>query len=379
MKQLTLSIIFSFITLYSIAQIEITFDCFDTVYVEKYKFEGIGINKSYFRTNYSDYEILNPSDIDNIKDKVIEEVELIYTDFPKGKDFLDLNKKRLASLYLLFPELFDKKIVKWTLVEQTDCSFSDVYNFFHGFVITYRPEPTLESISTEKNQIRSVVFGEEAPKDSTVLKILERNDDWKNMAIVCDFTGSMSPYVSQVILWYHLKIKEDKVKSFVFFNDGDRTPDYNKEIGKTGGIYDTDIKDIDSVINTAIKTISCGTGGDAPENDVEAILHGIQKFPEAENIILIADNKSDIRDTILIDKIEKPVKVILCGTENGVNVEYLNLALKTGGSIHTIEEDLENLIELNEGEEIKVGDSIFVIKNGKFVFSKKINEKYYNM
>ena len=361
------------------AQIEISFENFDTTKVEKYKFTGLGFTQSYIQMSFSGYKILNPNTINDFKDKTIEKIELVCTDFPKNKDLSRLNKKRLASLYLLFPEAFDNKLIKWSLVEQTGCNSSDVYNYFHGFVITYRPTPTIESISSDNSQLRSIVYGEEVPKDSTVLKILDRNSEWSNMLIVCDFTGSMSPYVSQVLLWHYLKIKEEKVKSFVFFNDGNRTPDYDKEIGKTGGIYYTDNKDIDTVINTAIMTISSGTGGDAPENDVESILFGIEKYPDTENIILIADNKSDIRDTALISLINKPVKVILCGTENGVNVQYLNLARSTGGSVHTIEEDLVNLIDINEGEEIRIDDTIYKIQKGKFVFYKKVNDKFYSM
>ncbi len=360
-------------------QIEINFNNFDTLSVEKYKFTGIGINQNYLQMNYSGYKIFNPDIINDLKDKTIEKIELVYTDYPKSKDLTKLNKKRLASLFLLYPDVFDNKLIKWALVKQTACNSSDVYNYFHGFVITYRPTPTYESISSEKSQISSIVYGEEMPKDSTVLKILDRNSEWNNMLIVCDFTGSMSPYVSQVLLWHYLKIKEEKVKSFVFFNDGNRTADYEKVIGKTGGIYCTDDKNIDTVINTAIMTISSGTGGDAPENDIEAILYGIEKFPETENVILVADNKSDMRDTALICKITKPIKVILCGTENGINTQYLNLARNTGGSVHTIEEDLENLIDINEGEEIRIGDTVYKIKDGKFIFHKKVSDKLYSM
>ncbi len=100
---------------------------------------------------------------------------------------------------------------------------------------------------------------------------------------------------------------------------------------------------------------------------IVAIIHGIEKYPQCTDVILIADNKSKVRDIELYDKVTKPVKVVLCGAEIGANVQYLNLARTTGGSVHTIEEDIENLIELNEGEEFSVGNSLFKIVDGKIV------------
>ena len=78
------------------------------------------------------------------------------------------------------------------------------------------------------------------------------------------------------------------------------------------------------------------------ENDLEAIEKGCEKFSQSKNIVLIADNNAPPRDTTLLDNIKKPVHVILCGVRNNhtIRTAYLNLAYKTKGSIHTMEEDL---------------------------------------
>ena len=187
------------------------------------------------------------------------------------------------------------------------------------------------------------------------------------MLVVGDFTGSMSPYIAQVLIWHSLNIQKKAVMNFVFFNDGDMTLDSKKVIGKTGGIYDCTADNLDTVLNTAIKTITNGFGGDSPENDVEAILYGIEKFPKCEEIILIADNWANMRDYSLISKIKKPVRVILCGAQTAVNIQYLDLALQTKGSIHTIEEDIEDLVKITEGKTIKIGKKSFRMSKGKFV------------
>ena len=89
---------------------------------------------------------------------------------------------------------------------------------------------------------------------------------------------------------------------------------------------------------------------------------------DVEEIVMIADNWANIKDLCLADKIKKPVRIILCGAENGfINVDYLELARKTKGSIHIMNEDLENLIKLSEGEVFSFGKKLFKIVKGKVV------------
>ena len=68
-------------------------------------------------------------------------------------------------------------------------------------------------------------------------QVLDRKKEWKNKIVVTDVTGSMSPYTTQLLLWYKLHETEKDVNQFVFFNDGNMTPDDKKVIGATGGIY----------------------------------------------------------------------------------------------------------------------------------------------
>ncbi|MCH2085530.1 MAG: hypothetical protein MK226_24320, partial [Saprospiraceae bacterium] len=70
--------------------------------------------------------------------------------------------------------------------------------------------------------------------------------------------------------------------------------------------------------------------------------------------------------------IDRPVRIILCGTQFGINKQYLDLARATKGSVHTIEKDISNLMNLREGEKITISGRTFVIENGKFIELKKI-------
>jgi hypothetical protein len=203
--------------------------------------------------------------------------------------------------------------------------------------------------------------------DSTIFRVLERNKQWKKMAVVADLTGSMSPYTAQLVLWFKLKTKDQRIQDLVFFNDGDKTPDSKKVIGRTGGIYHGKGNNYKQVRELALTTIEGGCGGDAPENNCEALLFALKNAPDAEEYILIADNLAPIKDAVLMNQIHKPIRIILCGTSYGINLQYLNLARKTGGSVHTMESDLVDLIKMNEGEKFTFMKQKFTIQNGVIV------------
>lgn len=210
--------------------------------------------------------------------------------------------------------------------------------------------------------------------DSTIFKVFNRNSDWNKMLIVCDFTGSMSPYTAQLLVWHKLNIKTNKqrIEFFTFFNDGDRKPDRQKRIGKTGGIYHSQAKNFKDIKDLAQKTMRGGYGGDTPENNIEALLEAIENCENCEDIIMIADNYATPRDLSLLIKVNKPIRVIMCGTYGGINTAYLDIVRKTKGSLHTIEEDILNLMDLNEGEKITIGNKLYQIKKGKFVLIYKM-------
>ncbi len=210
------------------------------------------------------------------------------------------------------------------------------------------------------------------PKDTTtsiVYQVFERLPAWKNKIIVTDLTGSMYPYASELLVWYQLHfVKDTTTQEFVFFNDGDNKPDSQKKLGKTGGLYYCRAKTMEELRDKMMETINNGAGGDAPENDIEAILGGIDRYKDCDNILLIADNYANIKDIKLLPKLKKPVHVLLCGADGGdVNVDYLNLAFATKGSVHTIESDIFDIAETLEGKTITVGGTTYQLVKGKFV------------
>lgn len=203
--------------------------------------------------------------------------------------------------------------------------------------------------------------------DTSVLKILDRTQ-WQKATIVADVTGSMYKYTAQVLLWIKSNPIGSLAKNFVFFNDGDNKPDKDKILGNTGGIYSRSCSSYAEVESLMKATMLKGGGGDYPENNIEALIKSEKDFPTAEYQVMIADNWAAIKDKVLWQHLTKPVRIVVCGaTEFNVNIDYLNLARKTNGSVHLMESDLYNLAGLKEGEILKVGKNSFIVKNGMFV------------
>jgi len=67
-----------------------------------------------------------------------------------------------------------------------------------------------------------------------------------------------------------------------------------------------------------------------------------------------------------VDSINVPVRVVLCNVQSYINPQYLGLALETGGSIHTIENDLYALKEIPESIPIKIGQHYYMRQASKF-------------
>ncbi len=318
-------------------------------------------------------KIKNPEDYPIKKGKQVKQVDLVFSKYPKDLEsweFEKLIQRRMSALRTIDTVLFNQPTISWNVVLQTNCnSEKEAKALFHGFVVKYTLGYDFIDRSTFTYDFESEVTGIKGFADSTVIKVLERHPEWQDMLVVTDFTGSMYPYASQVALWNRLNTETKPIKHYVFFNDGDKTPDVAKIVGMTGGIYHTPSGDHSKVIDEMIKTMKGGFGGDGPENDMEALLFGIRKAKtKVKQIVLVADNNSWVRDIDLLKKINVPVKVILCGTHFGyINAQYFEIAYKTGGSVHTIETDIEDMKKALNGKAIEIGGLKYKIKDGAFI------------
>jgi len=320
-------------------------------------------------------------------------VDLVFTKQPVDYSFwktpyYQLMKNRLDALYYLEPRLRKKHDIPWRIYLQTHAQTkAEAQALFHGFVLHIKPkgtkliqQPTIthhsevppnrltvngDTIKHFKLQYKNfeltkrVIQSTVQLKDSIVVSVLDSNH-WESMNVIMDWTGSMYPYSAQVLRWYYRHISTKAVRCLTLFNDGDDWLQENplkrvKKLGEAGGIYHVMNPDsINEVLDAMEECMMNGDGFEPEENDCEAILAAINECPDSKNIILIADNSSAVRDLRLMNQIKKPVHIILCGTtRNKILRDYVTLAWKTGGSVHSNlgsytfkspEEPLETLI-----------------------------------
>ena len=213
-----------------------------------------------------------------------------------------------------------------------------------------------------------------------ILSTLNRfKGDWNKKVIVTDVTASMSSYMEEVLLWHALNLVKGTHSKYIFFNDGDDKITSNKHIGKTGGTYfcEGKLEHLDAIIEKMQEAARFRMGGgEPPENDVEALLAGISKRDSIDEIILIADAYSRVRDMELLVKVNLPVRIILCGVEENnqfyrqkqpINEQYLTMALRTGGSIHTLSNDIIDLSKKSDGDVIELQGIRYLLKNHQFI------------
>ncbi|MFT6982850.1 MAG: hypothetical protein ACJAUD_001620 [Crocinitomicaceae bacterium] len=193
--------------------------------------------------------------------------------------------------------------------------------------------------------------------EPVIMKVLDRHPEWRNKIVINDWTGSMYSYGAQVVEWHLMNLDSSGISTVTLFNDGDNKSTKKKKIGSTGGIYTEKTSNLEELIGLFAKVMANGGGGDGPENDIEAILEAIERQPKTSEIILIADNRACVRDIELAERINRPVRIILCGydPEEGVNAHYVYLAKKTGGGIYTIQDDIEDM-QVTLGERGNISD-----------------------
>ena len=201
--------------------------------------------------------------------------------------------------------------------------------------------------------------------------VLERNiNRWKNVVIVCDFTSSMYPYGTQVFDWLAKNMQNEKLKGIVFFTDCDSLG--RQTDGKTPAkMFFSREKNEEKLWELMLAALeNTNYNLDDEENNVEAAIFAQNNFADADEIVMIADNTSAVKDMVLLNQLKKPVHLIVCGENQEKNqpfqADFLKIALKNNGSIHTLENDLEDIQHLKNNLKIKVGKKIFEFRKGKF-------------
>jgi hypothetical protein len=218
---------------------------------------------------------------------------------------------------------------KFTLKQRWDNRIGFVHD-------TIWEENTEKNVVTEKSNTLTEEIIYTPKPDSTVFFSFNQLQTDKKYAVVMDATGSMGSYIVDALDWIFDNRNKITIVGFVFFNDGDNKKSKKKKVMHTGGIYSTE-NDSTKITQTLIKCMKNGNGGgENLENDIEAIVWAIKEFQQADEIILIADNKEWMRDFSYFTKVSKPINVILCDTKYlPPNADYFTLASYTHGTLFT--------------------------------------------
>lgn len=308
--------------------------------------------------NYED-DALNTTVLSNaLIDQRVTTITMAFTRYPYHLsdwriNYYELMAKRIQKLFKELPKL-NASSIKWKIIRQTDCQTkAEAQKLFHGFIFELAPKEddiTMEDkkVGYDKETIEAYslaldTFPQYKPFESVMHDYLKEHSEHLNGAlVVMDWTASMYPYSCELIL-QNLKFNQHyKIRYFSFFNDGDDKKRHEKRIGNTGGIYFAPSDEMSWVLQTMNTAKTNGRGGDTPENDAEAIIKSIENYPDATNTILVADNKSPIRDSLLLSEIVKPIEVILCGIRYDfygkeihiLNPQYYKLAQMTQGALY---------------------------------------------
>ena len=202
--------------------------------------------------------------------------------------------------------------------------------------------------------------------DTFLLQILNRLSSPTTKAIVQDVTASMSPYTAQMLVWLALQPGIEENGQYLFFNDGDNMPDEWKVPGKTGGIYTITSDNFDSIKALAYRAMRNGSGGDMPENNIEALLRAAREFPDADTLLMIADNTAGVKDMRLIVSLKKPVNIIPCNIQATIHPNLVDIALRTGGLLYFPDGPVFNPSKAKDGTKIDIGRRTFEYSKKRF-------------
>ncbi len=227
----------------------------------------------------------------------------------------------------------------------------------------------LFDLSDKKHSDKLIPSVFEVNDEQLFKNVLDRNTDVDSMLLVVDLTGSMGPYIAQVLdmMAKMVEKNDNRVLSIALFNDGDGRPDRSKKIGKTGGIIILRGDITMEVLGSAVlRSMQKGNGGDVMENNIEAIIEGLKACKGCRNVMMVADNFATPRDGELLSQVDRPVHWALCGAYNGINTNYLDLIRANKGVLHTSTKDVADLHKVNEGEIITIENFRYQLKDGRF-------------
>lgn len=328
--------------------------------------------------SFGSAEPVNPEVVSAISAHQIAEIVLVYTRNPSEDSRGELNAKRIQKLFEMVPGLEDRKDLKYTFIAQTAGGTpQEAASLFHGFIIYLKGDPSLGNSQLDfanaqlQFAIDSMKYAARLKAEADSLRLVEARTKARRSVVVFDWTASMFDYYPKASAWLFNNRYQSDIRAFVFFNDCDSAGIPVVESGRMGAMYHVPFKNYDEVLATMNVVGKKGLmNNDYPENDYDAILHAIQLHPDAQRLVLVADNKSAVRNRHLLRRISKPVDIVLFGVpemaDKIIQNDYFNLAHHTGGGIYLAENPTVDISKLKDGEEMLIEGRKYIYQAGRF-------------
>ncbi|TAD82960.1 MAG: hypothetical protein EAY75_15550 [Bacteroidetes bacterium] len=362
-----------------------------------YPMPTAGSRHTLLTMKFASNQWLDTSGLALLEGATVLAVDLVFTDYPAHLDLVSLNTSRFKALFARLPMLANDPNIAFDVVRQMDGNTKEAAaGMMHGFVVHYRPAPQPTDVDDERYIVKMAVPPRPRPKPPDGAKPKVRHWDykyrstadatgmsdtgthyeppgmrdsafynstkrqqWQQMVVVADVTGSMAPYNRDLLLWLQQHEKDNRLKAVVFFNDGDQKADRDKQLGRTGGIYAgryNNIFDATGLMQQAKRHL----GGDFAENDLEALLAGEALCDDSSQLVLLADSWAPVRDLELVTRLKRPVRVVALGGNLGLHPDYVTIALVTGGSLHFLNQDISDFTELKAGKPMTIRQKTYV-------------------
>jgi hypothetical protein len=209
-----------------------------------------------------------------------------------------------------------------------------------------------------------------ASTNQEIKAMLYRNkDQWKQKRIVANIDCSMYQYIDELMVWNYSDEVEQNNNTYWLFNGFQNNSKKSDSGNDRRGIFYVPNNDVEGFCNTIDKIVNFSCGGNRLENVVEALILGAKDKSLDEELLFIADNYSDVSDLYKLKELTVPVRVLLTDSKYGVNEHYLEIAYKTGGSIHTTYEDISSkrLQSLEDGQQLHIGEYSYQFFKGRFL------------
>lgn len=209
-----------------------------------------------------------------------------------------------------------------------------------------------------------------AANQQEIKAMLYRNkEQWAAKRIIANIDCSMYQYLDELMVWNYSDEQEQNNNTYWLFNGFQNDSKPSGSGNDRRGIFHVPNNDIEGFCKTVDKIVNFSCGGSRLENVVEALILGAKDKSPAEELLFIADNYSDVSDLNKLKDLHVPVRVLLTASEYGINEHYLEIAYRTGGSIHTINEDIpsQHLQTLKDGQQLPIGKYVYQFFKGRFM------------